>query len=250
MVRTWALELKRAGITANAVIPVAATAMTATVPYFAAAVEADAAGEAHAGVLPSRPRLRHVGRRRRPHRLSRLGCRRRRHRSGDRRRRRPHPGVVAPRAGASRRTATAAGPTMRSTSRFAAEFGGGLQTVGESFPPLPETCSGQRPTAVNRPMTRYEPAIDVDALEAIDVHVHIEVDGHGHSSLPPDLVEAAIAVLQRRRAAPRPRQRRGVLPRAPDGRGRLHRRRDHPPRASGRSPVPRSPRAPRATTTC
>jgi 3-oxoacyl-[acyl-carrier protein] reductase len=30
MVRTWALELKRAGITANAVIPVAATAMTAT----------------------------------------------------------------------------------------------------------------------------------------------------------------------------------------------------------------------------
>lgn len=45
MVRTWALELKKAGITANAIIPVAATAMTATVPYFAAAVEADAAGE-------------------------------------------------------------------------------------------------------------------------------------------------------------------------------------------------------------
>ena len=45
MVRTWALELKRAGITANAVIPVAATAMTATVPYFHAAVEADAKGE-------------------------------------------------------------------------------------------------------------------------------------------------------------------------------------------------------------
>ncbi|WP_336630729.1 MULTISPECIES: SDR family NAD(P)-dependent oxidoreductase [unclassified Microbacterium] len=45
MVRTWALELKRAGITANAVVPVAATAMTATVPYFAAAVEAEAAGD-------------------------------------------------------------------------------------------------------------------------------------------------------------------------------------------------------------
>jgi len=45
MVRTWALELKRAGITANAVVPVAATAMTATVPYFAAAVRADANGE-------------------------------------------------------------------------------------------------------------------------------------------------------------------------------------------------------------
>lgn len=45
MVRTWALELKKAGITANAVIPVAATAMTATVPYFHAAVEADSKGE-------------------------------------------------------------------------------------------------------------------------------------------------------------------------------------------------------------
>lgn len=40
-------------------------------------------------------------------------------------------------------------------------------------------------------MTRYEPAIDVDALEAIDMHVHIEVDGHGHSSLPGDLADAA-----------------------------------------------------------
>ena len=45
MVRTWALELKKAGITANVVVPVAATAMTATVPYFAAAVEADAEGQ-------------------------------------------------------------------------------------------------------------------------------------------------------------------------------------------------------------
>lgn len=45
MVRTWALELKKANITVNAIIPVAATAMTATVPYFAAAIEADASGE-------------------------------------------------------------------------------------------------------------------------------------------------------------------------------------------------------------
>ncbi|MBM6620744.1 SDR family oxidoreductase [Micrococcaceae bacterium RIT802] len=46
MVRTWALEMKRAGVTANAVIPVAATAMTKTVPFFAKAVEADERGEA------------------------------------------------------------------------------------------------------------------------------------------------------------------------------------------------------------
>lgn len=40
MVRTWALELARAGITANAVIPVAATAMTKTIPAFAPHIEA------------------------------------------------------------------------------------------------------------------------------------------------------------------------------------------------------------------
>ncbi|AOX47306.1 amidohydrolase family protein [Microbacterium sp. BH-3-3-3] len=40
-------------------------------------------------------------------------------------------------------------------------------------------------------MTRYEPAIDVGALTAIDVHVHVEIDGHGHSSLPDDLAAAA-----------------------------------------------------------
>ncbi|GAA1296168.1 SDR family NAD(P)-dependent oxidoreductase [Saccharothrix xinjiangensis] len=39
MARTWALELARAGITVNAVVPVAATDMTRTVPAFADAVE-------------------------------------------------------------------------------------------------------------------------------------------------------------------------------------------------------------------
>jgi 3-oxoacyl-[acyl-carrier protein] reductase len=45
MVRTWALEMARAGVTVNAVIPVAATAMTRSVPFFAKAIEADDAGE-------------------------------------------------------------------------------------------------------------------------------------------------------------------------------------------------------------
>lgn len=40
-------------------------------------------------------------------------------------------------------------------------------------------------------MVRYESAIDVKALTAIDVHVHVEVDEHGHSSLPNDLADAA-----------------------------------------------------------
>ncbi|MFD1211964.1 SDR family oxidoreductase [Arthrobacter sp. GCM10027362] len=45
MVRTWALEMTRAGVTANAVIPVAATAMTRTVPFFQKAVQAEERGE-------------------------------------------------------------------------------------------------------------------------------------------------------------------------------------------------------------
>ncbi|MFD7729125.1 SDR family oxidoreductase [Kitasatospora phosalacinea] len=40
MVRTWSMELGRAGITVNAVVPIAATAMTETIPAFAPYVEA------------------------------------------------------------------------------------------------------------------------------------------------------------------------------------------------------------------
>lgn len=45
MTRTWAIEMKRAGVTANTVVPVAATAMTRTVPFFEKAIEADDAGQ-------------------------------------------------------------------------------------------------------------------------------------------------------------------------------------------------------------
>jgi len=51
-------------------------------------------------------------------------------------------------------------------------------------------------------MTRYEPRIDLDAIVAIDTHVHIEVGRHGHSSLPADLAEAASAYF--RTDGPRP----------------------------------------------
>lgn len=53
MTRTWAIEMKKAGVTANTVIPVAATAMTKTIPYFAAVVESMDAGE------PIAPFFRH-----------------------------------------------------------------------------------------------------------------------------------------------------------------------------------------------
>lgn len=45
MVRTWAMELQRAGITANAVIPVAATAMTETIPFLAPYIDGMKNGE-------------------------------------------------------------------------------------------------------------------------------------------------------------------------------------------------------------
>jgi 3-oxoacyl-[acyl-carrier protein] reductase len=144
MVRTWALELKRAGITANAVIPVAATAMTATVPYFAAAVEAEAQGEAMppffrhdlgfgtsddvAGLiayLASDAAAEVSG--------QAIGV------GGDRIQLWSHPEPVlsAYREG---------GWTFDALEEsFPQEFGGQLQSVGEKFPPLPEDL--QRPPA-------------------------------------------------------------------------------------------------------
>jgi 3-oxoacyl-[acyl-carrier protein] reductase len=45
MVRTWAMELARAEITVNAIVPVAATAMTETVPFLKPYVDALQAGQ-------------------------------------------------------------------------------------------------------------------------------------------------------------------------------------------------------------
>jgi len=38
---------------------------------------------------------------------------------------------------------------------------------------------------------RYECAVDVAALDAVDAHVHVEKDHAGHHSLPPEVIEAA-----------------------------------------------------------
>ncbi|MFI7024975.1 amidohydrolase family protein [Micromonospora sp. NPDC049900] len=48
----------------------------------------------------------------------------------------------------------------------------------------------------------YQPAIDLDAVTAIDMHVHIEIDDHGHASLPDPLVAAASTYF--RTDGPRP----------------------------------------------
>ena len=97
--RTWAMELQRAGITVNAVVPVAATAMTETIPFFAPVRRgATTQGEP----MPPVVRREHgfgtpedvagAGR------VPRLGRRGRRHRPGDRHRRRPARALVAPAA--------------------------------------------------------------------------------------------------------------------------------------------------------
>ncbi len=136
MVRTWALELRKAEVTVNAVIPVAATAMTATVPYFAAAVEADAAGEPMpeffrhdlgfgtaddvsglVAYLASDAAAGVTG--------QAIGV------GGDRIQLWSHPEPVETRyreGGWSYDDLAAS---------FDAEFGGALQSVGETFPPLP-----------------------------------------------------------------------------------------------------------------
>lgn len=40
-------------------------------------------------------------------------------------------------------------------------------------------------------MTRYEYGIDFGAIEAIDIHTHVEIDGHGHRSLDDELMVAS-----------------------------------------------------------
>jgi predicted TIM-barrel fold metal-dependent hydrolase len=45
-------------------------------------------------------------------------------------------------------------------------------------------------------VSRYEPRIDLDAITAIDVHVHVESDAHGHLSLDDELMDASAAYFK------------------------------------------------------
>jgi predicted TIM-barrel fold metal-dependent hydrolase len=45
-------------------------------------------------------------------------------------------------------------------------------------------------------MTRYQPRIDLGAIAALDVHVHVESDGHGHLSLDQELMDASAAYFK------------------------------------------------------
>ncbi|MFC6706695.1 amidohydrolase family protein [Flexivirga alba] len=45
-------------------------------------------------------------------------------------------------------------------------------------------------------MTGYEPAVDLSAIRAIDIHVHVEADSHGHFSLDQELLDASAAYFK------------------------------------------------------
>lgn len=51
-------------------------------------------------------------------------------------------------------------------------------------------------------MPVYEPAIDLAAISAIDMHVHLEEDSHGHRSMPEDLFEASAAYFKSEERTP------------------------------------------------
>ena len=68
--------------------------------------------------------------------------------------------------------------------------------------------------------------MDLDALDAIDVHVHVEQDSHGCFALDQELLDASAKYFQRRPGPhPDPGVDRRALPRAAHGRGGVHRRR-------------------------
>ena len=45
-------------------------------------------------------------------------------------------------------------------------------------------------------LVRYESRIDVDAIQALDFHTHVEIDAHGHCSLDDELMEASAAYFK------------------------------------------------------
>lgn len=45
-------------------------------------------------------------------------------------------------------------------------------------------------------MVAYQPQIDTEAIDAVDMHVHVEADDHGHLSLDDELMDASAAYFR------------------------------------------------------
>ena len=69
----------------------------------------------------------------------------------------------------------------------------GADTQGPSHEAGPEATTGATPTAADPAAgpVRYELGVDVSAIEAVDMHVHLEVDSCGHKALPEEFFEAS-----------------------------------------------------------
>ena len=166
MVRTWSMELARANITVNAVIPVAATGMTETVPFLKPYVTALREGR------PLPPYARRELSFGPPEDVT---------------------GLVVflasdAAAGVSGQAIGLGGDRLALWSHPAeavVEFGDGGWTAESIAEVWPERFARHEQTAGPAAFpSRTEDApmpIDLDAVTAIDMHVHVESDGHGTS---------------------------------------------------------------------
>ena len=51
---------------------------------------------------------------------------------------------------------------------------------------------------------KYEYGIDFERVAAVDIHTHVEVDGHGHKAYDDELVDAGWPPTTRRSPRPGP----------------------------------------------
>ncbi len=180
MARTWSMELGRAGITVNAIVPVAATAMTETIPAFAPYVEAMKNGEPLPDVL------------RKGEGFGTPRTARHSYRSWPPRRRAGSP--VRPSASAATRWHS--GPTRRRSARPTPTAAGPPTPWPTPSPPRSAPNSSRSASPHRSSRRRDDTPMDLDGLVAIDVHTHAEVSSKGHSSLDDDLHDASSAYFK------------------------------------------------------
>ncbi len=185
MARTWAMELAKAGIDVNAVVPVAATEMTKTIPAFAAAIEdyeqkgtplpewmrkeeglGTIADVASLIVFLSSDASRGIT-------GQAIGI------GGDRLSLWSHP----------QEKAVALRDGGWSAEEIAADWATGVGAEPETYGiPMPEVPAGMSEPRHDRASVRDR---DLDSITAIDVHTHVEIDSEGHGSLSPALLGAS-----------------------------------------------------------
>ena len=248
--RTWAMELKRAGVTVNAVSPGRRHRHDRDRPVLRRRPSRPTSTASRCRPSCAATRLRHGRGRRRARRLPRLRRRGRRHRPGHRHRRRP--------ARSCGRTPSQVRAAYRdggwSYDALADDFGTQLRRASCRASARTSAAAGGPPAPGSRAEIGHDPLRTRDRrrrAHAIDVHVHIEVDGARPR------VAAATSSIEASAKYFRPTARAPTLDRSP----RTTASARWPPSSSPSTPrtrlghardlrTTRSPRARRATTTC